>query len=68
MRSSGVSPIREGMERIMNAPQSVRAFVYRLHRDDKIRGPLWKVYETQEYDPKTGTVSIDGASFKVEEA
>lgn len=62
-----LNPIREGMTRLMDAPQHARAFVCRLHSDDKILGPLWKVYETQEYDPKTGTVIIDGVSFKVEE-
>lgn len=61
-----LTPIRKGMDRIMDAPQPVRAFVCKLYSDDKIKGPLWKVYETQEYDPKTGTVVIDGVSFKVE--
>jgi hypothetical protein len=59
--------INEGMTRLMDAPASVRTFVCKLYSDDRIKGPLWKVYETQTYDPATGTVLIDGVSFRVEE-
>ncbi len=53
--------------KLLNAPQRVRAFVCDLYLKDRIKGPLWKVYETQEYDQETDTVTIHGVPFKIEE-
>lgn len=53
--------------KIMNAPNRVRAYVCDLHRHDRIKGPGWKVYETEEYDPATDTVNIHGVVFRVED-
>ena len=51
--------------KLLDAPLHVRAFVCDLYLKDAIKGPLWKVYETQEYDLDTDTATIDGVAFKV---
>jgi hypothetical protein len=53
--------------KILNAPQRVRAYVCDLNRHDRVGGPLWKIYETEEYDAATDTVSIRGVVFRVED-
>ncbi len=48
---------------LLNAPQHIRAFVAKLYREDKIKGPLHKVYEHGIYDEDSGEIIIDGVKF-----
>ncbi len=52
---------------LLNAPQHIRAFVAKLYREDKIKGPLHKVYEHGTYDETAHEVFIDGVGFKTPE-
>jgi hypothetical protein len=53
------------MVKLMNAPQRARGYVCALYFQDRIKGPLWKVYETEEYDPETDTAHIHGKAFQI---
>jgi hypothetical protein len=42
----------------LDAPQAVRAAITSLYLNDAVRGPLWHLLETGEYDPDTQHVTL----------